>query len=218
MIVDDHALVRNAVRRALDGSDLELAAEASSAQEALDLAPEARPDLILLDIDLRGTRGIEIIRTLKHQLPNVRIVMLTVSAADEDVDDAIGSGASGYLTKDLTSEALLRAIRGAINGDLAMPRRMAQALVDRMSGATGPVENSALSSLSGREREILKLLCDGLTAREIAAELVLSPRTVEGYVGNVLHKLGVRNRIEAVRAYRGYSVRAGAPIHTEPSA
>jgi two-component system nitrate/nitrite response regulator NarL len=218
MIVDDHALVRNAVRRALEGSDLELAAEASSAQEALDVAPDARPDLILLDIDLRGTRGIDIIRTLRHLLPNARIVMLTVSAADEDVDDAISSGASGYLTKDLTSEALLRAIRGALDGDLAMPRRMAQQLVDRMSGASGSGDNLALRSLSMREREILKLLCDGLTAREIAAELVLSPRTVEGYVGNVLHKLGVRNRIEAVRAYRGYSVRAGAPIQTEPSA
>jgi DNA-binding NarL/FixJ family response regulator len=205
MIVDDHALVRNAVRRSFGSSGFEVVAEASSAQEALDIAPSARPDVILLDIDLRGTRGTDIIRELRHLLPNVRIVMLTVSAADEDVDEAIRSGASGYLTKDVSAEALVRAVNGAIDGDLAMSRRMARQLVDRLSGTNAaPSGNPTLNRLSARELDILRLMCEGLTAREIAAELVLSPRTVEGHVGNILHKVGARNKVEAVRLYRGY--------------
>ena len=204
MIVDDHQLVRDAVRKALSGSGIEVVAEASSAQEALDQALAARPDLVLLDIDLRGATGTEIVPELKRRLPNARIVMLTVSATDEDVDAAIRAGASGYLTKNMSSDALVRAVRGALSGDLAMSRRMAQQLVDRMSGSSGEAhDKSALEVLTPRERDVLRLLSEGLTAREIGESLVLSSRTIEGHVGAILRKLGVRNRVEAVRVYRG---------------
>jgi DNA-binding NarL/FixJ family response regulator len=204
MIVDDHALVRDAVQRALGAAEFDVVAEASSAQEALDRVGQARPDVILLDIDLRGTSGLDVLPELKRRAPRARIVMLTVSADGDDVDDAIRRGATGYLTKDMSSEALTRAIRGAIAGDLAMSRRMAQQVVDRYAkSSTTESDGKTLAGLTTREREILRLLSDGRTAREIGDVLVLSPRTVEGHVGKILHKLDVRNRVEAVRLFRG---------------
>ena len=203
MIVDDHRLVRDAIRRAFTGSDVDVVAEASSAQEALDAVAAARPDLVLLDVDLRGAPGTEIIGELKRRAPQARVVMLTVSSASDDVDQAMRNGASGYLTKDVSSEALVRAVRGALEGDLAMSRRMALQYVERTAAPDAPRhEDPAFDSLTSRERDILRLMSEGMTSREIGEALVLSPRTVEGHVGSILRKLGARNRVDAVRAYR----------------
>lgn len=206
MIVDDHPLVRDAIRRAIASPELEIVAEAATAGEALSAAATANPDLILLDIDLPAASGIDLIPELLRLAPGTLIVMLTVSADEEDVHEAIRLGASGYLTKDLGSEALSRAIQGALAGDLAMTRRMAKRLLRRYASTAPPTEaRSGIRDLSPREREILRLLAEGLTAREIGERLVLSTRTVEGHAGRVLRKLGVRNRIEAVQRYRGAS-------------
>ena len=205
MIVDHQALVRGALRRAFADTELKVVAEASSAQEALDAVDEARPDLILLDMDGRGTTGAEVILALRQRAPHARIVVLAKSSVTGDVDDALGNGASGYLTKDISPDALVRAVRGALAGDLAMSRRMAQEFVDRHArignGAHG--RDPSLATLSARERDILRLLSEGLSAREIGAVLVLSPRTIEGHVGSILRKLGARNRVDAVRLFRG---------------
>jgi len=203
MIVDDHALVREAVGRALEGSGIEIVAEASTAEEALTVAADARPDLILLDIDLPAASGLDVITELRRRVPAARIVMLTISNDDDDVAEAIRLGASGFLTKDMSSDALLRAVSGALRGDLAMPRGMAQRLIDRLSGSTTDTRQPLVAEmLTTRELEILRLLSEGLTAREIGQALVLSPRTVEGHVGKILRKLGARNRVEAVQHYR----------------
>ncbi|CAN5753588.1 response regulator transcription factor [soil metagenome] len=203
MIVDDHALVRDAVARALDSTEIEIVATAGSAEEAISTVGPARPDLILLDIDLPAASGLDAIVELRRRAPSARIVMLTISSADEDVSEAIRLGASGFLTKDMSSDALLRAVRGALAGDLAMPRWMAQRLIDRLGGAP-PATRSRLTAevLTSRELEILRLMSEGMTAREIAQALVLSSRTVEGHVGKILRKLGARNRVEAVQHYR----------------
>jgi DNA-binding NarL/FixJ family response regulator len=203
MIVDDHALVREAVCRALDGSGIEVVAEAATAEEALGIAADARPDLILLDIDLPAASGLDVISELRRRSPGARIVMLTISNDDDDVAEAIRLGASGFLTKDMSSDALLRAISGALRGDLAMPRDMAQRLIDRLSGSPATSRQRLVAEmLTSRELEILRLLSEGMTAREIGQALVLSPRTVEGHVGKILRKLGSRNRVEAVQHYR----------------
>jgi DNA-binding NarL/FixJ family response regulator len=206
MIVDDHSLVRAAVRQAISAPDVEMVAEAASAEEALQSAPGVRPDVLLVDIHLPGMTGVQLVRELAPRLPDTRIVMLTVSAADRDVAEAIGYGAVGYLTKDLTPEALLRSVRAAYVGDLAMPRRLAARLVrrlaDRARGATVPTADPASDHLSAREREVLRLIADGLTDRQIAESLGISPRTVATHVSSILHKLGVRNRAEAGRRYR----------------
>ena len=205
MLVDDHALVRSAVRGALEAPDIEIVAEAASAEAAFDEALLTRPDLILLDVDMPGMSGLQLIRELRPRLPDTQIVMLSVSGEDRNVLEAMRHGATGYLTKDLGPEALQRTVRGLRNGDLPMSRRMAaRALRMFIDGGAGAVadDGSTLSILSSREIEVLARLTDGLTDREIAEALVISPRTVESHVSNILRKLGVRNRAEAARAYR----------------
>jgi DNA-binding NarL/FixJ family response regulator len=207
MLVDDHALVRSAVRQAISASDVELVGEAASAEEALALAPVLRPDIMLLDIDLPGMGGLQLLQELAPRLPQTKIVMLTVSSSERDLLDAVARGAAGYLTKDLSPEALLRTLRGTQRGELAMSRRFAAralrhfAEAARRGRVTAGVEDDLLA-LSPRENDVLAMLADGLTDREIAGALTISPRTVETHVSNILHKLGVRNRAEAAQRYR----------------
>jgi DNA-binding NarL/FixJ family response regulator len=205
MVVDDHPLVRSAVARAIAADGMVVAAEASSAEEALALAPSVGPDVLLLDIALPGMSGVQLVRELAPRLPNTKIVMLTVSAADRDVADAMRNGASGYLTKDVSPEALVRAVRATQTDELVMPRRLAGRFVSRLSRhapADAPAGDARLDGLTQRERDVLRLLADGLSDRDIAAALTISTRTVETHVSNILHKLGARNRAEAARHYR----------------
>jgi DNA-binding NarL/FixJ family response regulator len=205
LLVDDHPLVRSAIRQALTAPDIEIVGEASSAEEALQVAPMLRPDLLLLDIDLPGLSGLDVVRELAPRLPDTRIVMLTASGDRRDLLAAMRHGAAGYLTKDLSGEALLRAVRGLRRGDLPMSRVHAAAVVEHMargSQAVDPDDNSIDRLLSSREIEVLRLLSEGLTDRAIADALAISPRTVESHVSSLLRKLGVRNRAEAARRYR----------------
>ena len=205
MLVDDHALVRSAIRSALEAPDIEVVAEASTAEAAVGEALRARPDVLLLDVDLPGMTGLQLVRELGPRLPETKIVMLSVSGDDRTVVEAMRHGAAGYLTKDLGPEALQRAVRGIRSGDLAMSRRMAaRTLQQFISGSArgSTAEESFLGLLSSREVEVLARLADGLTDRQIAEALVISPRTVESHVGSILRKLGVRNRAEAARTYR----------------
>jgi len=203
MIVEDHALVRSAVRQAISAPDIDVVAEASTAEMAMSMAPEVQPDIMLLDIDLPGMSGLHLVRELGPRLPATKIIMLTVSSARRDLLDAVKSGAVGYLTKDLSPEALVRSIRGAQAGEMPMPRRMAAEVITHFrSSNTAPVDEGALTRLTSREFEILRLIADGLTDRQTAEALQLSIRTVETHVSNLLHKLGARNRAEAARLYR----------------
>ncbi len=205
MLVDDHALVRSAVRQAITAPDVELIGEAATAEEALRLVPALRPDVLLLDIDLPGMSGTQLVQELAPRLPDTRIVMLTVSASERDLVEAIQKGASGYLTKDLSPEALLRTLRAVQRGELAMSRRFAARAMKHLSEAYRrgrATLGGPLDGLSPRENDVLGMLAEGLTDREIATALTISPRTVETHVSNVLHKLGVRNRAEAAQRYR----------------
>ena len=183
-----------------------MVAEAATAEEALRSAPLVRPDVLLVDIHLPGMTGVQLVRELAPRLPDTRIVMLTVSAADRDVADAIGYGAVGYLTKDLMPDALLRSVRAAYTGDLAMPRQLAARLIRRLAGRlrTDPVTTGdpAGEQLSPRERDVLRLIAENLTDRQIAESLGISSRTVATHVSSILHKFGVRNRAEAASRYR----------------
>jgi DNA-binding NarL/FixJ family response regulator len=206
MLVDDHALVRSAVRQALTATDIEVVGEAGTAEEALLLAPELAPDVLLLDLNLPGTSGLDLLRELAPRLPDTKIVMLTISDDRRDLMNAVRNGAAGYLTKDLSPDALQRAIRGIRSGDLAMSRAMAAEVIQHLATTTnrpsGPDAHGGIPGISPREEEVLALLADGLTDREIATRLGISPRTVETHVGSLLYKLGVRNRAQAARRYR----------------
>ncbi|MDP8904330.1 MAG: response regulator transcription factor [Chloroflexota bacterium] len=207
MLVDDHALVRSAVRQAISAPDVELVGEAATAAEALALAPALKPDVLLLDIDLPGMNGVQLVQELAPRLPMTKIVMLTVSSSERDLIDAVARGAAGYLTKDLSPEALLRSLRGTQRGELAMSRRFAARALRHFAdaarrGRATASSDSDLDALSPRENDVLAMLADGLTDREIANALTISPRTVETHVSNILHKLSVRNRAEAAQRYR----------------
>jgi DNA-binding NarL/FixJ family response regulator len=205
MIVDDHPLVRSAVARAIHGNGLTVVGEAGTAEDAIDLALRLVPDILLLDIALPGASGIQIVRELAPRLPRTKIVMLTVSTADRDVTDAMRYGAVGYLTKDVSPEALVRAVRAAESGELVMPRRLAARLVARMSmrgSHHSTVDHSPAEALTPRERDVHRLLAEGLGDRDIAVALTISRRTVETHVSSILHKLGVQNRTEAAVRYR----------------
>lgn len=206
MIVEDQPVVRAAIRRAITCPDIEIVGEAATGEDALPLALDTHPDLLLLDIALPGLDGLDIVRELAPRLPATRIVMLTASSSDRDLVTAFRLGASGYLTKDVTPEALLRAVRGAGHGDLAVPRRMAARLVNRLvetsRRAPASVDDPALATLTDREADVLRLLELGLTDRVIAEALTISIHTVETHVRSVLHKLGVRNRSEAAHRLR----------------
>jgi DNA-binding NarL/FixJ family response regulator len=206
MLVDDHALVRSAIRQAITADDVEVVAEAGSGEEAISEAIAVRPDVILLDLDLPGMSGTHVLRELVPRLPDTKIVMLTVSTSRRDLVDAVRHGAAGYLTKDLAPDALLRAVRGIRRGDLPMSRSFAAQALDELARTARhtPADGGGTDAgLSARETEVLRLLADGLTDREIAASLQISPRTVETHVSKVLHKLGVRNRAEAARRFSG---------------
>jgi two-component system nitrate/nitrite response regulator NarL len=207
MLVDDHPLVRSAVRQAITDGEVELVAEAASAEDAFALALSIRPDVLLLDINLPGMKGLQMLEEIAPRLPDTKIVMLTVSDTERDVIDAMSRGAAGYLTKDLNPEALLRTIKGIHRGELAMSRRTAANVLRHFVEAARRGRPTAdtdgpLRTLSPRENDVLRMLADGLTDREIAEALIISPRTVETHVSNILHKLSVRNRAEAAQRYR----------------
>ncbi len=204
MIVDDHALVRAAVRAAITGASAELVAEAATAEEALIVAPQERPDVLLVDINLPGMDGVHLVRELAPRIPATRIVMLTASSDEADLVDAMRYGAVGFLTKDMRPEAILASVLGAAHGELAMSRITSARLIHRLVRSKPPGRSSddePLASLSERETEILRLLARGMTDRAIAETLTISPRTVGSHVGAILRKLGARNRAEAVARY-----------------
>jgi DNA-binding NarL/FixJ family response regulator len=205
-LVEDHALVRAAVRHALEKAvDIEVVGDVPTAEDALRLLPDARPDVVLIDIDLPGMRGSELVRELAPRFPEMSLVMLTVSRGERDLVDAIRSGARGYLSKDLSPDALIRAIRDIGNDVMPMSRRDASLLITRFAEAAGrnrPVGVSTMPELTARENEVLALLADGMTDREISVALVISRRTVESHVRNILEKLSVQSRLHAARIYR----------------
>jgi DNA-binding NarL/FixJ family response regulator len=191
MLVDDHALVRSAVRQALGADDIEVIGEASSADEALLLAPQLAPDVLLLDLNLPGTSGLGVLRELAPRLPKTKIVMLTISDDRRDLLDAVRNGAAGYLTKDLSPEALQRAVRGIRSGDLAMSRAMAADVIQHLATTTnrptGADTRGDLPGVSRREEEVLAicrsagdLAPDGRDPRRIAAQQAGCPQSRRG--------------------------------------
>lgn len=197
MLVDDHPLLRKGLQQLIELSDnLELVAQAGSGAEALKLAPDLDPDLILLDLNMQGMDGLETLEKLRAAEVTSRIVMLTVSDADEDVIAAISRGADGYLLKDMEPEELLNQIERALEGKMVMSEAVTQALA---SAIRRPQPNTVaqLDSLTGRELEILKLIAKGLSNKLIARELDISDGTVKVHVKHLLKKLGLRSRVEA---------------------
>jgi two-component system nitrate/nitrite response regulator NarL len=196
MLVDDHPLLRKGLVQLLEfEDDLTVVAEASSGQQALALAKEDEPDLIVLDLNMQGMDGLETLRAMRDAGISSRIVMLTVSDSDEDVVLAITYGADGYLLKDMPPDEILEKIREAALGRIAISDRLTQVLAGAIRGNKN--KTNLLAKLTSREHEILKLIAKGLPNKLIGRELDISDGTVKVHVKHILKKLGLRSRVEA---------------------
>lgn len=193
MIVDDHAMVRSGLRLFLSShDDLAIVAEAGDGQEAIELCPQARPDVILMDIVMPGVDGPTATARIRRDLPHIQVIALTSFLEEDLVRDALKAGAISYLLKDVGADKLAEAIRAAYRGRGTLDSGAAQILV-QAANQPPPVGHD----LTDREREILALLVEGLMNKEIARQLSLSPGTVRIYVSNILSKLEASNRTEA---------------------
>lgn len=197
MLVDDHPLLRKGLKQLLAfEDDLEVIAEASSGAEAIDLAVEDEPDLIILDLHMQGMDGLQTLTKLRGRGITSRIVMLTVSDADDDVLTAIGQGADGYLLKDTDPDMLLEQIKQAVGGKMVLSEAVTKVLASAIRRpAVRPA--SELDALTGREVEILECIAKGMSNKVIARELDISDGTVKVHVKHLLKKLGLRSRVEA---------------------
>ncbi|MYS91291.1 MULTISPECIES: response regulator [Streptomyces] len=213
VVADDQELVRSGFALILDVQpDIEVVAEAGDGTEAVEAVRRHAPDVALLDVRMPRMDGIEACRAISAT-SDCRTVMLTTFDSDEYVYDALHAGASGFLLKDVRRDDLVHAVRVVARGDALLAPSVARRLVEQYTRSTrSPRTAARLDVLTGRERETLLLLARGLSNAEIAAELVVSDHTVKTHVGNVLAKLGLRDRIQAVIcAYETGLVAAGDP-------
>lgn len=194
LVVDDHAMVRRGLAAFLRTKpDLQLVAEAASGAEALTLCERLQPDVVLMDLMLPGMTGTEATRIIRGRWPSVRVIALTSFGDKELVREALAAGALSYLLKNVSAEDLAEAIRAACSGRSTLAAEAVQALIQ-----PAQTEPAAGENLTPREREVLALMVKGLTNPEIAERLVVSRATAKAHVSNVLAKLGVSNRAEAV--------------------
>jgi len=207
LIADDHGIVRSGMKLLIDRQpDMEVVAEAEDGVRAVELALTSQPDCCVLDVSMPRLTGIQAARQIRQYLPDTQVLVLSMHDDERYVFDALKAGASGYVLKREVDQALLTAIRSVHRGEAFLTNAVERSLVrEWMSDdSSGPEE-----PLSPREQEVLKLISEAHTNREIAGILVLSEKTVESHRANLLRKLGMRDRVELVR----YAIRRGL---TEP--
>jgi NarL family two-component system response regulator LiaR len=195
MTVDDHQIFRSGIKFSLVAfDDIELAGEAYNGEAALELCGQLRPDVILMDMRLSGLDGIAATRAIKKEFPHVQILMLTTFYDKTLVQQAIKAGAVGYVLKGISTEELVNAIRSAAKGQTTLSAEATRALIQTVN----PTSDQRDYGLTRRQEEVLSLLAEGLSNVEIADRLVISRHTVRYYVSEILGKLRVSNRAEAV--------------------
>ena len=198
LIADDQPLMRAGFRAVLEATgDMRVVGEAGDGAEAVRAARELRPDVVLMDVRMPNLDGIEALR----RMPGQRVLMLTTFGLDEYIVEALRAGASGFITKDVPADELVRAVRIVAAGDALLTPAVTRQLLDRVARRLpAPVtgDPGAFAELTEREREVLELLARGMSNAEIAAALVVGDATVKTHVSNVLMKLGLRDRVQAV--------------------
>jgi DNA-binding NarL/FixJ family response regulator len=202
-IVDDHGLFRSGVRSEL-GGELDVVGEADDVAPAIALIAQCQPDVVLLDVHLPGGGGQEVVTATKDAHPQVRFLALSASDAPEDVIAVVRAGARGYVTKTISGTELVDAVRRVAAGDAVFSPRLAGFVLDAFAAAAPaagdqPAVDPELDQLTGREREVLRLIARGYTYKEIARELYISVKTVESHVSSVLRKLQLSTRHQLTR-------------------
>jgi two-component system response regulator DevR len=198
LLVDDHEVVRLGLKALLERHpQFEIIGEASSAREALEQVANNHPDVVVMDIRLPGTSGIEACEEITSRFPETRVLMLTSYAEDEMLFSAIRAGASGYVLKQIGGEELVRALEAVARGEALLDPAVTQRVFQEVRRAVKEEEASSFAHLSQQEKHVLLLVSEGKTNREIAKALFLGEGTVRNYVSSILSKLGVSNRAEA---------------------
>ena len=207
LLADDHALFRDGIASLLRAGGLQVVGHAAHGAEAVSLARELRPDLILMDVNMPGVSGLDATRAIKTEMPDVKVVMLTVSDDDADLFESVRSGADGYILKDTPGDDFADLLSRVFDGEPAMSRGLASRILGEMRDGDKrrPAATSTHGKLTERETDVLKLAGKGATNREIGETLSISESTVNYHMRHVLAKLHMRNRTEAA----AYAVRQG---------
>jgi two-component system response regulator NreC len=206
VLADDHEIVREGLRMIIESQpDLEVIGEASTGREAVQLASTQQPDLILMDLTMPEMNGMEATIAIKHAHPEVQVLVLTMHDSQEHFFRLLQAGASGYVLKGGAKSDLLAAIRAVARGDVFLHPSLAKRLVSDYLRRQKAEDEPAADRLTEREEEVLRLIAEGRTGREIAEALVLSPNTVERHRANLMGKLGLHSRADLVK----YAIRQG---------
>jgi len=202
LLADDHAILRSGLRLLLsEQPDMEVVGEAADGEEAIEKTRELNPDILLLDITMPGVGGLEVLERIKKECPQVRVVVLTMHADESYMERVMASGGSGYVLKKAADTELITAIRAVHQGGVYLHPSMTRALVNQLQRRSAAEERQSRleSKLSEREREVLKLIAEGYTNKEIADMIFLSVKTVETHKAHIMDKLELRSRAELVR-------------------
>lgn len=197
LVADDHSLFRDGIVSLLEAAGIEVVGQVGNGHDALIETRRLQPDVVLLDISMPEMSGLEALRRLREESPDIHVVILTVSDEDSDLLEAIQAGASGYLLKSLSAEAFIELLQGLERGEAAISGRMTARLIKGI-GAQTDSKSKAFEKLTSRELDLLRLVADGLSNKAIAHELSISENTVKYHMKNIFQKLHAQNRTEAV--------------------
>jgi len=198
LLVDDHTLFRKGLVGLLErDKEFQVVGEAENGAEAINKAKQFKPDLVVMDIHMPGTNGIDATRRIRELLPSTKVVILTVSEKDKDLFEAIKSGAHGYLSKTLEPDEFYTMLRGVFEGEAPISRVTASKILSEFAAQVARKSENLEDELSARERDVLQLLATGLTNKEIGRKLAMAENTVKTHLKNILNKLHLQNRVQA---------------------
>ncbi len=199
LLVDDHRLLRQGLRRAVEEAGFDVVGEAGDGEEAVRLAVELQPELVLMDVSMPVINGIEATRRLRHSVPEARVVILTMHGEEETVTQALRAGAVAYLLKDCSTDQVAQTLHAVAAGDTDLSADLARSLLAELPGPLDPGPMAAVaSSLSQREVEVLQLFADGCSTVEVGQRLYISAKTVKNHLASIYEKLDARDRTQAV--------------------
>jgi len=199
LLADDHRMLREGLRRSLGEEGFDVIGEAGDGEEAVRLALELRPDVVLMDVTMPDVDGVEATRRLHRADPEIRVVMLTMHADESAIADALKAGAAGYLVKDCSTEEIATALRMAASDDAALSPELAGAMLDEVRRIEPiPAEDDSDGVVTKRELEVLQLIADGCSTPDVADQLFISQKTVKNHLASIYHKLDARDRTQAV--------------------
>jgi two-component system, NarL family, response regulator DegU len=194
LLVDDHKLLRQGLRRAVEEAGFDVVGEAGDGEEALRMAVTLRPDVVLMDVSMPVMDGIEATRRLRHSAPGARVVILTMHGEEETVTEALRAGAVGYLLKDCSTDQVADTLHAVAAGESELSADLARSLLAELPGP----ERAAATSLSSREVEVLQMFADGCSTVEVGQRLYISAKTVKNHLASIYEKLDARDRTQAV--------------------